>query len=1617
MRCNRFISILLAFCMVVGSFLAIPQKASAGNFKVPITAVTASSSSAGHVAGSASDGIYASDSNYWSPTSAPTVGVSQSIIFDFGAQKKVGALELWPLASNGPKDFSIDTSTNGSTYTTRLTVTNNKNGHNYFEFQPHTARYVRISMTAAHGNGGIQEVMVYPDFFAPTIDYAGTANDMMNFSTTTNQGFDKIKATGAQVVNLFLAAQGGYGVMPSGGDLTVPGNYTFTNLDTLIDRFASRGMDVHLGINNLPADLWPDIYAQMINEDGVSSENTVNFFNDNAITKMKAFIKNVVQHYDANPYVKLFDISGPGFFGGVEGNPGPSLTNPKLNLYDNYAKDKFRTWLQTKYANIAELNTAWGTSYAAWANIQPPLPNRGMTADIDTRRSWSDLMYFYRDSLTSYMTQLMAEMRLWTNKPMKLETDGGFIHTPMEAASAVGFTARLLNNYKPGVLGNSIMDENFGTAHLPGYKRAYGLKTTSDNTNLQSEKMAEDAFFNKLVNGVDSYHRIYVGSDFGAYNMGTQTWSGTDYNGNDHYYQFTNRAYRLTDMVPVYDNQTEVAFFDSILTSNYRKGYKNRDYMDIYNNDYSPDYVSQRWANWARYLSQPDIIDDFFIEDGHLSQYKVLIIPNTSYTITSRAAADAIKNWVSAGGVLIAFGKGSLNYTVENNRSVSGSTNLSDWLMGISGGTTATTSSGGYARIVTPKPSWLTSFKAGQAFAFSADSGQGQAFSAIAGSATKILQDASGNALMVENTYGSGHVLFSTLPVNQSELFQDESMGNLLSNYLDAKGIYRPVIFDADRFNVAYAGINEVTNKPLTIVANTVDSSSGQSLFFSHPSNFNGLNAEAFVVSPWKNVDGGIITETSLAGNEYRIDYTISSGSEVSITSNSNSSIPIKSATANRGDKAVNAKKAINGVNAEGDGWNGGGATANDPSTITFDFGKNRNVGTFDLFPETEKDPGSQIADFNFEFGTYSGLSFATTGTAFGTGPTSTVHGNIKNWRGAKWASSRVAGESATGTLTSPTFTLGKETFSFRKAGYDGSSGGTQNYYYLKRASDNSILFTAKPPQGEDFVVQQWDVSAYVGEQVYFQIIDGNSSSSFAWLAADDIIYSDNLGFEQGNYQDWTVTGNALLPSPSSKKINWGNVGNVQGQYFVDTRALGTQPTESTSNGEVRTGTIKSKTFVLEKNLFLFDKAGWDGPSGGSSNKYYLKRASDNAVLFTDSPPQNNNFVTQMWNVSAYIGTPVYFEMVDNNNNSTYAWMALDNIRQGDNRDFETNDYLGWTKTGMAWGSGPINSRAGISGFHGSWWADSISGGETAIGTLRTPNFTVESARISFLKAGWDGQFGGSSNFFRLRKASDNSILFTATPPLSDTFVRQTWDVSSFIGEQVYFEAVDNNTASSYAWIGVDDLEWRGVGPKSFTVSTSTDGVTFGSPVLSVTDQGNSSQQYSFAAVNARYARIQTTAGYSDFNSAIREVVWYAPYSELAVSSATANTQQVGFEASKVINGTTNSDNDLWAPSGSPSPGSPNWIKLDLGSSKTFKAVQLFPRWNPVGNSTGLGPKDFEIQVSTDNVNWSKVYVAKNNNENGVKYHFPEQNARYVRLMITSGWGNASQIREIKVLK
>lgn len=194
-------------------------------------------------------------------------------------------------------------------------------------------------------------------------------------------------------------------------------------------------------------------------------------------------------------------------------------------------------------------------------------------------------------------------------------------------------------------------------------------------------------------------------------------------------------------------------------------------------------------------------------------------------------------------------------------------------------------------------------------------------------------------------------------------------------------------------------------------------------------------------------------------------------------------------------------------------------------------------------------------------------LPGATTGTAFGTAPRSTAHGSMTGWGDSKWADSFTGGESATGTFTTVNYTLKGSSFSFKAAGYDGASGtNNQNYYYLKRTSDNAVLFSAKPPQSDAFTTIAWNTSAYVNTQVYFQVVDGNGGSSYAWLAVDDVLHDVTaptvqpaIGFYTSNY----ATGAAHAATLKAMGVDfamidetnntiWGP-GHPQTQYQTDT--------------------------------------------------------------------------------------------------------------------------------------------------------------------------------------------------------------------------------------------------------------------------------------------------------------------------------------------------------------------------------------------------------------------------------------------------------------------------------
>ncbi|MDG2125217.1 MAG: FG-GAP-like repeat-containing protein [Verrucomicrobiales bacterium] len=96
-------------------------------------------------------------------------------------------------------------------------------------------------------------------------------------------------------------------------------------------------------------------------------------------------------------------------------------------------------------------------------------------------------------------------------------------------------------------------------------------------------------------------------------------------------------------------------------------------------------------------------------------------------------------------------------------------------------------------------------------------------------------------------------------------------------------------------------------------------------------------------------------------------------------------------------------------------------------------------------------------------------------------------------------------------------------------------------------------------------------------------------------------------------------------------------------------------------NGEQRTGTFRSAPFTLTDTLSFY-LAGHDGfPDKPVQNKNHvrLRDVETNTVLFTATPPRNDNAQKISWDTTAHAGTRAVLELTDNDDAAAYAWLAV----------------------------------------------------------------------------------------------------------------------------------------------------------------------------------------------------------------------------------------------------------------------------------------------------------------------------------------------------------------------
>ncbi|MCH7988059.1 MAG: HEAT repeat domain-containing protein, partial [Planctomycetes bacterium] len=100
--------------------------------------------------------------------------------------------------------------------------------------------------------------------------------------------------------------------------------------------------------------------------------------------------------------------------------------------------------------------------------------------------------------------------------------------------------------------------------------------------------------------------------------------------------------------------------------------------------------------------------------------------------------------------------------------------------------------------------------------------------------------------------------------------------------------------------------------------------------------------------------------------------------------------------------------------------------------------------------------------------------------------------------------SSHPRGEHLTGILRSQTFTI-PNTFSFYLSGHDGFPNKPilrLNFVRLRQAQTHELLAEVSPPRNDTAQKIEWDLKQHAGTRGYLELVDGNQTGAFAWLAA-----------------------------------------------------------------------------------------------------------------------------------------------------------------------------------------------------------------------------------------------------------------------------------------------------------------------------------------------------------------------------------------------------------------------------------------------------------------------------------------------------------------------------------
>jgi hypothetical protein len=295
---------------------------------------------------------------------------------------------------------------------------------------------------------------------------------------------------------------------------------------------------------------------------------------------------------------------------------------------DRFAVEAFREAMRGKYGDIAELNRAWGTSLASFAEVGPPAelaregfkPSPGAFATAQDRRRWLDFITWYHQAIIDFAERsLNVVLKYWPADRVRLKpggTAGAIGINPIAWGTYSPAYARMAKRY-PGVVlqpadcqGVVFADKWLATAYT-----FYGVK-------LGTEPAGN-------MDGKAFVRRMFSDASCGATQLFT--------------YEFDRHAADIRKYAHLYTGQpgeTEVAVYCP--TTWYRLG-----------GDVKP---TVRASGALRDVCEFDVLDELLVMDGALvpARYKVLVVFHGE--VIERAVLEKLDAFVAAGGRVVWVG-------------------------------------------------------------------------------------------------------------------------------------------------------------------------------------------------------------------------------------------------------------------------------------------------------------------------------------------------------------------------------------------------------------------------------------------------------------------------------------------------------------------------------------------------------------------------------------------------------------------------------------------------------------------------------------------------------------------------------------------------------------------------------------------------------------------------------------------------------------------------------------------------------------------------------------------------------------------------------------------------